>query len=95
MTVQILPTYTPDTYKSPIPVEWWDYANYAAEQAPDGWKRLWTAQDHSEQIELLRLVSELFSEHGIEFCIDYGSIIGSYRHFDFVPWDDDVVRISS
>lgn len=91
VTVKILPQYSAKTYTSPVEVEWFSYENYANDGELEGWERQWTDQGHSEQIELMRRVLELLGRNEIEFSIDYGTIIGSYRHFDFVPWDDDAV----
>ncbi len=45
------------------------------------------------QAELLKMISDVFKffdEHGIQYSLSGGSILGAVRHKGFIPWDDDV-----
>lgn len=94
---QILPQYSAKAYKTPTLVDWFSYDNYAGREANCGlkhWKRSWSNQDHERVMELLRTIHELLSENGIEYAVAFGTLVGAYRHFDLVGWDDDTVGTS-
>ena len=94
-SVQVLPQYDVKTYKTPIAVDWFNYDNYKGKTMCrlDEWKRSWSDEDYDHIMELLRSFHELLAENGINFVINFGSLVGAYRHFDLVPWDDDAVCI--
>jgi lipopolysaccharide cholinephosphotransferase len=41
-------------------------------------------------IEALKQVKEVFDKHGIEYWLDYGTLLGAVRDGKFIPWDSDV-----
>lgn len=41
-------------------------------------------------VELLKFVSNVCKKYGLEWWMDYGNLLGTIRHEDFIPWDDDV-----
>lgn len=41
------------------------------------------------RVALMHL-TDLLKKHGIMYWLDGGSLLGSYRHGMFIPWDDDV-----
>lgn len=40
--------------------------------------------------EVLADVHEFCIDHGINYSLAYGSLIGAIRHKGFIPWDDDI-----
>jgi hypothetical protein len=47
--------------------------------------------EHAIVMETLRQISRLLGDHGITWMITAGTLIGSLRHWDIIPWDDDFV----
>ena len=41
-------------------------------------------------VQILRLLSSLAGRVGVEFRLDFGTLLGAVRHGGFVPWDDDI-----
>ena len=46
--------------------------------------------NHELNLELLKFVDNICKKYGLEFWLDYGSMLGAIRHKGFIPWDDDV-----
>lgn len=42
------------------------------------------------EFELLKKVDQVCRKHGIQYWLDFGSMLGAVRHHGFIPWDDDV-----
>ena len=42
------------------------------------------------QFGLLLRLDEFLTENGIEYSLDFGSMIGAVRHRGYIPWDNDV-----
>lgn len=41
-------------------------------------------------VEKLKELVSLFDAHGVEYWLDFGSLLGAVRHGGFVPWDEDL-----
>lgn len=41
-------------------------------------------------VETLKFIDEVCKENNIEYCLEFGTLLGAYRHKGFIPWDDDV-----
>ncbi len=41
-------------------------------------------------LDILLAFDKMCAEHGLRYCICYGSMIGAVRHKGFIPWDDDL-----
>ena len=49
-----------------------------------------TSIDKIELINLLKILTEYLNENNITYWIIGGTLLGSVRHGDIIPWDDDV-----
>ena len=41
-------------------------------------------------IQLLIIIDKLCKKHNLSYWLDYGTLLGAYRHGGFIPWDDDM-----
>lgn len=47
-------------------------------------------QLQGEMMELLLLFRNIAEKHGINYWLDYGTLLGAVRQNGFIPWDSDV-----
>jgi len=57
-----------------------------AQYNPDG-SMLRRAQ--LRMLEMLKFIDKICTEHGINYWIESGTLLGALRHGGFIPWDDD------
>ena len=41
-------------------------------------------------LELLSFINKVCMKYDIKWWLDYGTLLGSIRHENFIPWDDDI-----
>ncbi len=72
----------------PIKFEIFSYENwYNSKKLP----RAFSQKDHAEFMKLIERVAHFLNSNKIEFMLYAGSLLGSWRHWDIIPWDDDFV----
>jgi len=49
-----------------------------------------TPCEHSLMMRLLMIIERMCRKHKIPFMLYAGTLLGSWRHHDIVPWDDDL-----
>lgn len=55
-----------------------------------GYESLIMSQSNKKEIDtLLEIISKTLDKHDIKYWIMSGTLLGSVRHGDIVPWDDD------
>ena len=48
-------------------------------------KKVWAVQ-----LDILREIDQVFSNHNIRWWVLGGSLLGAIRHKGYIPWDDDI-----
>ena len=46
--------------------------------------------DYKRYIQLLKELTEFYDQHGVEYIMADGTLLGSYVMHDMIPWDDDL-----
>ena len=79
-----LPKFYPEPYK----VDTFTYKNMNnTELLPRGF----TKKQHRLYMKTIEKTARLLGSHKIEYMMFAGSLLGSWRHWDIIPWDDDFV----
>ena len=93
--IQILPRYVKNMYSEPIKVSWFDPKNRVMSKNISKnlgfFKRAYVPFEHRLVMDLFHKLIYLCAKHNMEFQLSDGSLIGTLRHFDLIPWDDDAV----
>lgn len=53
-------------------------------------KEMTVEEMRQTQIAILDHIDDLCRKNGINYWIDYGTLIGAVRHKGYIPWDDDI-----
>lgn len=48
-------------------------------------QQIWAAEQ-----EILDVIHQVCTAHGLRYSLAYGTLIGAVRHKGFIPWDDDI-----
>lgn len=40
--------------------------------------------------ELMNILDKIFKKHNLTYWLDFGTLLGAYRHKGMIPWDDDM-----
>ena len=48
-------------------------------------RQIWATEQ-----EILDVIHQVCTEHGLRYSLAYGTLIGAVRHKGFIPWDDDM-----
>ena len=43
-----------------------------------------------DNLEGIEFFDEICAQHGLQYWLDFGNLLGAVRHKGFIPWDDDV-----
>lgn len=54
-------------------------------------KREISFEEHKAlQLEILKRVRDFCNQHGLQYYLSDGTLLGAIRHDGFIPWDDDI-----
>lgn len=56
---------------------------------PAGYVHKMTPENVGDYYKMLQVVDKVFTEHGVTYWIDGGTLLGAVRHGGMIPWDDD------
>jgi len=57
--------------------------------------RLVTKCEHNLMMQLLKRFDQLAKKYSLEYMMIDGTLLGSWRHHDLIPWDDDIDLLMS
>lgn len=101
--ITILPKYDPKTYKRAIEVDWFSHEDYdlagsmsLKNKEPLGaFAQVMTRSEYDKLMRVIGIFVYLLGKYQIEFMIGMGTLLGSFRHWDKIAWDDDAVGFGS
>lgn len=71
-----------------------DIFTYANRKNSSLMPRSLNENEYELYMETIEKTLKLLGTHKIEYMMFYGTLLGSLRHWDIVPWDDDFVSFS-
>ena len=66
------------------------FSKYSQWQSSSILPRSLSRCEHSLLMNLLRVLDQICRKHQIVYFIIGGTLLGSWRHHDIIPWDDDI-----
>ena len=63
---------------------------YSQWQSSPRLPRGFTPCEHNIVMRLLMIIERICRKHHITFMLADGSLLGSWKHHDIIPWDDDI-----
>ncbi len=81
--------FNPKTYTSPLIFKHGEISETFSKYDSELLRRAMTQKEHDKVIDLLRILSTFLGTNKIEHMIIDGSLLGSWRFWDVMPWDDD------
>ena len=78
-----------ESKNTPIP---YDYEHW---QSSPLIPRLVTKCEHKLMMQLLKRFDQLTKKYSLEYMMTDGTLLGSWRHHDLIPWDDDIDLLMS
>lgn len=48
------------------------------------------AESRQIQLDILETIDRIARDHGIDYTVAFGTLLGAVRHGGYIPWDDDV-----
>ena len=100
-----LQQYHDDPFERPMnssvyftPMELWTRMELASKGLPysmNGFKIAMNFKEYNITLDLLDTFSKMMEKHNLTYMMYGGTLIGSLRHNDVIPWDDDIDVIAN
>lgn len=81
--------------RAPIPLEHFKFNASHKSKIPLGFMPALTLEERGEFIRLLRVYDRIMHRNNFTYFLDFGSLLGAYRHHGMMWWDDDLDLVMS